>query len=87
MCDYDPGAGGIRGGTSHSPVNPMHFRNGIPSFSLEGSNGWWERQAYDRSESPVNPMRFRDCTPCFSMKRQLLVGHGREENWLDREDS
>ena len=37
MCDSDADSGRMRGGTSHGPVNPMHFRDGTPCFSLEGN--------------------------------------------------
>ena len=36
MCDSDLGSGGKRGGTSHSPVNPTHFRDGTPYFRWRG---------------------------------------------------
>ena len=43
MCDSNPDSGEIRGGTSHSSVNPMHYRDGTPCFLLKGDNYWWER--------------------------------------------
>ena len=42
LCGSTPGSGGMRGGTSHTPVNARHFRDDTPCFSLKGNNDWWE---------------------------------------------
>ena len=45
--------------SNRSPVNPMHFRDGTPRFSLKGGDDWWDKGTCDRtfvlkSNVPVN---------------------------------